>query len=230
MLNSIVVSKSTTIDAVVRGLYVKVFLADGSEIWGKLEDTATGQRVTVITDNGDRLFGYYINGEVFQQPEENKPPKWSFVPLVTGEVVSRDDTKHHWVPALNCFVESQTAEVGKFIPGVKVEIQPAVLDEIPDLEHRLKKLKLYIDHKAAKRRPGWVKTQKENGVETAEFDAIIVARVMDMGLSALELMVQIAKAVEAVVGVSSIFGLKGSIKERFQKKLKAIELRDNQLG
>jgi hypothetical protein len=207
---------------------VTVFMNSGAMLRGVLEDTAPRQRV-VAKIGDDRVFGFLVDGRVFQEPKEGEIPMWSSVPLVSGKIVTRDDDIHHWVPALHCFVESETGSKKKFIKGVEVTVQKFVLENVPDFEYRIKKLAKYAEKKANVRQ-GWKQVEKTDTATKVTYDAVMVARVIDLGLSALELVVQVTKAIEAIVGVSSIFGLKGSIKAKFDKKVKAIELRENELS
>lgn len=228
MINTIVTSAEKTMQAVNDQKKVTVFMSSGAMFYGVLEDTAPRQRV-VAKIGDDRVFGFLVGGCVFQEPKKGEIPKWFSVPLVSGKIVTRDDNLHHWVPALNCFVESETGSKKKFIKGVEVTIQNSVLEEVPDFEYRIKKLTQYAEKKA-KVRQGWKQVEKTDTATKVTYDAVMVARVIDLGLSALELVVQVTKAIEAIVDASSIFGLKGSIKAKFDKKVKAIELRENELS
>lgn len=228
MINTIVTSAEKTLQAVNAKEKVTVFMNSGVMLRGVLEDTATCQRV-VVKIGDDRVFGFLVDGRVFQEPKEGEIPMWFSVPLVSGKIVTRDDDLHHWVPALNCFVESETGSRKQFVKGVEVTIQNSVLENVPDFEYRIKKLEEYAKKKT-KVRQGWKQVEKTDTATKVTYDAVMVARVIDLSLSALELVVQVTKAIEAIVGVSSIFGLKGSIKAKFDKKVKAIELRENELS
>ena len=231
-MNTIFASIPSTRNAVNDGKEVCVYLANGKVYTGKLEDTAPGGRVVVLTAHGDRHFGWYLQGVVFEQPKEGHEPKWVRVPLLDGSIVDREPGTHHWVPGLNVFAEVEDVEDGgDFKTGIRVEIHPALKKELPDLERRSNAILAFLSKKAQNDvSHGWERRFTKDGVDITEYDAVMIARVLDLGLTVLEIAVKIAKAIEMVVGAGSIFGIKDSVKNRVNKKIASIKARVNELG